>query len=172
MPETLQEPEASARKENLSPVTLVIGAVVLLAIGLSLCFLFKPVDNKKTVTFQQAMPSSMTPAERDYTKNIQVEKLALRREENFLHQVVTTLSGEVLNNGTKPVVALMLTIEFHDTMNQIVLRETRSILGVRAAPLAPGERREFEIAFDNIPPSWDMQQPSLQFALLRLPETK
>ena len=114
----------------------------------------------------------MTPYELAYASSVRVENLALSRAENFLHQEVTTLAGDVSNNGAQPVVGLTLTIEFHDTMEQIVLRETRSVLGVKPTPLAPGERRSFEIAFDNVPASWNMQVPTLRLGQLQLPHSK
>jgi len=46
------------------------------------------------------------------------------------------------------------------------------VLGVRATALAPGERRPFEIAFDNIPASWNMQKPTLRIARLQLPNAR
>jgi hypothetical protein len=172
MPDVLQPPESEARAPRFSPATLIIGAVVLVAIGVSIWFLLKSPKEMGTVRFHQDIPVQMEPAELEYGKNMRVENLALSRAENFLHQEVTTLAGEVVNSGTQRVDGLTITIEFHDTMEQIVLRETRSLLGVKPTPLAPGERRSFEIAFDNIPPSWNMQLPTLQLARLRLANTK
>ncbi len=55
-----------------------------------------------------------------------------------------------------------MTIEFFDDMNQIALRETRSILAPGAASLAPAERRAFEVSFEHISSSWNMQQPLIR----------
>ena len=51
---------------------------------------------------------------------------------------------------------------------QVVLREARGILGTPPAALAPGERRSFEISFDHVPPSWNMQLPAVRVTSLRL----
>jgi hypothetical protein len=53
-------------------------------------------------------------------------------------------------------------------MNQIVLRETRKVLGSPEAALSPGERRNFEISFEHIPNSWNMQAPTVRIARLQL----
>jgi len=64
---------------------------------------------------------------------------------------------------------LGLTTEFSDDMNQIVLRETRGVLGSPKGALAPGERRAFEISFDHVPNSWNMRAPGVRVSYLKLP---
>jgi hypothetical protein len=44
-------------------------------------------------------------------------------------------------------------------MNQIALRESRLALTSASAPLGPGERRAFDVSFERIPASWNMQLP-------------
>jgi hypothetical protein len=39
-------------------------------------------------------------------------------------------------------------------------------------PLAPGERRGFEISFEHVPSSWNRQQPVLHVAALQIPAQK
>jgi hypothetical protein len=167
MQNALQVPEKPEKEEARFPVTVIIGAVVALAIGLSLWFLFH-VPGRGPLLYQGTVALKMTPAEQAYLKNIKVEKIALSRAENFLHQEVTTLSGEVVNDGAGRIMMLSLTVEFADSMDQIALRETRNVLGAPAAALAPGERRPIEISFDHVPASWNMQQPFVRATYLRL----
>jgi hypothetical protein len=170
MADELQLPESETKSARISPATLLLGAILLIAVGVSVWFLLKPPA--RTPAFTQAVHSKNTPQEVQYADNIHVENVALSRAENFLHQEVTTLAGDVVNGGTQRVATLTLTIEFHDSMEQIVLRETRSLLGVKPTPLAPGERRSFEIAFDNVPGSWNMQTPTLRLGRLQLADLK
>ena len=114
----------------------------------------------------------MTAAEQAYLKNIRFEKIALSRAENFIRQEVTILSGEVVNDGSENIQLLSLTVEFADSMNQIALRETRSVLGAPSATLSPGERRPFEISFDHVPSSWNMQQPYVRASYVQLSPRK
>jgi hypothetical protein len=102
---------------------------------------------------------SFGPAERAYASKMQLENIALSRAENFLHQEVTTLSGELVNGGDRTLHGVEVTVEFSDDMNQIALREARSVLVTGAPVVAPGERRVFEVSFEHIPSSWNMQQP-------------
>jgi hypothetical protein len=57
-------------------------------------------------------------------------------------------------------------------LNQVVLREARAVLDVAAPPLAPGARREFEISFEHVPSSWNMQQPVINITALRFSSTQ
>ena len=99
-------------------------------------------------------------AERAYAAKIRVENLALSRAENFLHQEVTILNGELVNGGDQKLAEVELTVEFFDELNQAVLREPHLVLAPPAQPLAAAERRAFEISFEHIPTSWNMQLPA------------
>jgi len=112
-----------------------------------------------------APPSShfaFGPTEQAYASRIKIENITMSRAENFLHQEVTTLNGELINGGERSLRGLELTIEFFDEMNQIALRETRPIVASGAAPLASGERRAFEVSFEHISSSWNRQTPVLR----------
>jgi hypothetical protein len=100
---------------------------------------------------------------------IEIQNISLSRAENFLHQEVTALSGDLINRGDRSLTGLQLTIEFFDELHQVVLRESRQVLSAPSPVFASGDRRSFEIFFEHIPSSWNMQQPSvgisgLQFA--------
>jgi hypothetical protein len=97
--------------------------------------------------------------EQAYAAKIQLENIALSRAENFLNQEVTTLSGDLVNSGNRALRGVELTVEFFDDMNQIVLRETHAVLILGGAPIAPGDRRNFDVSFEHIPSSWNTQQP-------------
>ena len=99
------------------------------------------------------------PAERAYVSQIRIENIVLSRAENFLKQEVTILSGDLLNEGDRKLAEVELTVEFFDDMNQVVLRESRPALASPVQPLGSGERRSFEISFEHISTSWNMQQP-------------
>jgi hypothetical protein len=65
----------------------------------------------------------------------------------------------MINTGERSLREIELTVEFDDDMNQIALRESRMALTSASPPLGPGERRAFEVSFEHIPPSWNMQLP-------------
>lgn len=169
MQESFQSPETAPEKPRLSVSSLVMIGVLLLVVGVSVWFLLRPSTVHAPSTGSPAQQLQMTPVEQAYLKNVQIGNIALSRAENFLHQEVTILNGEVYNAGNQPVSNLRITTTFADEMNQIVLKESRAVLGSPEQPLAPSERRAFEISFDHVPNSWNLQQPSVIATSLRLP---
>jgi len=172
MQDTFEDPGIPESKPKLSPLTFGIAAVATAVILLSMWFLFEPLQNRRSAGLQATKPTKMTPAEQEYARNVEVANIAMSRAENFLHQEVTTLTGEIHNAGTEPISALSVTTEFSDDMHQIVLRETRRVVENSRTALAPGERRTFEISFEHIPISWNMQAPAVTVSQLQLAARK
>lgn len=112
------------------------------------------------------------PEERAYAAVVGVDHLAIARAENFLHQEVTTISGEITNGGNRPLASVELTIEFFDQLNQIAQRETRSLFGPPGPPIPPGDNREFEVSFDHISAVWNMRQPLIKVTALQFAPAK
>jgi len=115
-----------------------------------------PTSGTSAVGFRKS-----SSAEQAYAPKIQVENVALSRAENFAHQEITSLSAELLNSGDRSLKAVEITVEFSDDMPQVVLRESRVLFGGATAPFLPGSHREFEVSFEHVPSSWNMQQPSV-----------
>jgi hypothetical protein len=151
-----------------SVTTFIIAAIVVVAICISAWFLFHNAVPKSGALVGTTIKLNMSPAEREYVDKLMLKDVTLSRAENFLHQEVTVLNGTIVNTGPETVSALDVSIRFSDSMDQVVLRETRSILGTPPTPLTPGQRREFELSFEHVPPSWNMQVPSLRLVNLTL----
>lgn len=170
MQNTLESPEPQRTSRKASPLTVILAAIALMAVVLTLWFLLKPVPSLRNApTGPTTVNLKMTPAEQEYTGKVEVDNIAMSRAENFLHQEVTIINGDVFNGGPQPVSGLRLTTEFYDDMNQVVLRETRAVLGTPEQPLLAGERRAFEISFEHVPSSWNMQKPIVRVSYLQLP---
>lgn len=163
----LESPELQEGKGRTSPTTIIMTIVALIAVCAGL-WLLLGTSPRNTPSQPTAVNAPMNPAEEEYAKKLQVGNIAMSRAENFLHQEVTIVNGEVFNGGAEPVAALRLTMEFADDMNQIVLRETRAVLGAPEQPLSPGERRAFEISVEHVPDSWNMRQPTVRVSYLQL----
>jgi hypothetical protein len=110
--------------------------------------------------------------ESGYASRIQIESLALSRAENYLNQEVTILNGQLVNTGDRSVAAVELTVEFFDDMNQIALRESRPAITPPNPPLASNERRNFELSFEHLPTSWNMQMPTVHVSGLLFAQAK
>src|SRR5215472_14021633 len=119
---------ASTERSKPPILTIVIAAVVLVAIAISIWMVLnnpaKPIG-----LIELNAPAKMNAQEQAYAKTMRIENIALSRAENFIHQEVTILKADIVNDGPRSVQKLFVTVEFFDDMRQIVLRETRPALG-------------------------------------------
>lgn len=140
-----------------------VGVVLLLLGGVLL--LTRSTKPAASAT-EQHLP--MTEVEQVYARQIRFLDLKMGRAANFLNQEVTFVFGSVVNDGVQAIREIEVTIEFRDPFNQVVLRDTRRVLGPRAAPLAAGQRREFQLGFEHLPVDWNRQYPSIRVTGLLL----
>ena len=103
-----------------------------------------------------------------YASQVQITDLHLSAEENFLGQQVVYLDGKIGNRGFQLIRQLRIRLFFRDTLNQVVLRDEQEILGGRSEPLRPGQTRSFQIRFDRIPDSWNLQVPQFEIVSLQV----
>jgi hypothetical protein len=161
----IEIPDPSQPDRGRFNFALILAAVAVLVIVGALYFL----------PGRQSPPGSAPPgthfvfgaAEQAYAARMRIENVALSRAENFLHQEITTLTGELVNGGDRALRGAEVTIEFSDDLNQIALRESRPVLTPVAPAVAPGERRGFEVSFEHIPASWNMQLPTVRISGLQ-----
>jgi len=170
MPETTENQEVHEGGMERSPSTLIISGVVLAAIFASVWFLVMPSAPRKAGGKASASVLKPGSPEEVDSMSILFENVVMSRAENFLHQEVTVLNADMTNGGAQGISVLILSIEFKDKLNQVVLRELRPVLGTAA--LAPGEKRPIEISFENIPASWNMQAPTFRVSQLRFAAKK
>jgi hypothetical protein len=167
MQEILHNQPDPEQKKRL-PIIPILGFLVLVAIAPVLWIALRAPEGKPSGPAALGHSAKMSPEEQAYAKNIQIENIALSRAENFIHQEVTILDADAINAGQQTVAGLSVTVEFFDDLHQVVLRETRNVLGSPSVALGPGQKRGFSISFDRVPSSWNMRQPSLKVAQLQL----
>jgi hypothetical protein len=171
MQEILQNPPDPEHRKPL-PLNILLGVLVVVAIALSFWLAFKAPAGGSSRVAQTNAIAPMSEAEQMSLGTIQIENMAFHRAENFLHQEVTILDFDLSYAGEQSITGLTVTFEFFDDLHQVVLRETRSVLAPPSAPLAPGQRRSFSISFDRVPASWNLQQPSVRIASLKVATVK
>jgi hypothetical protein len=157
-------PVSSTEESSGSKLRFVMVFAAVLLVG-ALAYFFtrdasKPVAGPGANGGSQS--AAMGPEESGYVSNVAVDHLEVSRAENFLHQEVTTISGQINNAGERALASVELTIEFSDDLNQIAQRETRSLFGPPGPPIAAGDHREFEVSFEHISNSWNMRQPAVK----------
>ncbi len=146
-------------KQSRFPWPFAVGAVVVLLLA-GVVYLISRSAGPSGSAAEQRL--AFGPAEQAYAIHVHFIKPEMARAANFLNQEFTSVTGEISNDGVQTIRALEVTIEFHDPFNQLILRETRRLVGAGAPPLLGGQRRAFQVTFDNIPVEWDQKYPSIK----------
>jgi len=160
------DPSQQEKSSGSQRVALLL-AVSVAAAGL---IFFSWLGSGRRETTSAPARLGFGPVERAYAANVRIENVALSRAENYLHQEVTTLQGDLVNSGDRAVQSVEITVEFADEMNQVVLRQ--SLISSAPLPIAPMGFRAFGISFERIPSSWNRQSPLLQVTGLELTRQK
>jgi len=160
------DPSLLQDKKSTFPATFLVGAVIIVLLVGGVILLTRGHGSGAAAE----PPLPMGPAEQAYTANIHFSDLHMTRASNMLNQELTYLNGVLSNDGPRAIRRMEITIEFHNQLRQVILRETRRIPGAYAAPLAPGEHREFEFIFEHIPVEWEQthEYPTLTITGLQL----
>jgi hypothetical protein len=170
MPESLQT-ETPDQPQPASGRSWIVwmGAAT---IAIALAIVMWPVGERRSSSLTRESHLPFGAAEQAYAPKIQIGDITLSRAENFLHQEVTMLAGSLTNGGNLTLSNVELTVEFSDELGQVVLRESRSVFSSSSARVAPGQRREFEVSFEHIPSSWNVQKPVVRVSGILFPSNK
>jgi hypothetical protein len=163
--------EADEQSADKMRLLIILGALVVIGLAVFL-FFHSSARQAPPSAPAEIQPSTMGVEERAYAASVGVDHLEVSRAENFLHQEVTTISGEVSNGGARPLESVELTLEFSDEQNQIAQRETRNLFGPPGPPIPPGDHREFEISFEHISNAWNMRPPVVKVTALQFAPAK
>jgi hypothetical protein len=144
--------------KNRFPAAFVVGLVVVSLI-VGIYFLATRSSHPTQSTHQPKLPFSAEA--QTYAGNIHFQNLALSESSNMLNEHFTYLDGVISNGGTQTIQAMEVLVEFHDPFNQVILRERRRVISASNQPLAPGQQREFEITFEQLPAEWNQQYPTI-----------
>lgn len=146
---------------------MVIAAAVVLAVVVVLvAFLGHGKGN------QQALPTN-TPLDA-YAADLSVGNLAMSESSNLAGGKVTYLDGHIVNKGSKTVTGITAQILFRNVAHEVAQNETQALKIIRtrdpyidvepvsAAPLKPGDERDFRLIFDAVSPDWDGAYPEIR----------
>lgn len=163
----LFSPDPSATREPRSPVPWIIaGAIVLVVLG-AVVFLGR--------RSQPANPGGAGLAPPDpYAASLPVTHLQMSQASSVAGSQSTYVDGQIANQGSKTVTAITVQVAFHGFTNPIAQKDTLPLSLIRtrqpyvdtqpvsAAPLAPGQTREFRLIFENIPQDWNQNYPEIR----------
>jgi hypothetical protein len=108
----------------------------------------------------------LTEEARGYVREqkLKLSDVGMRAHENYMHQSVVEITGNIGNAGERTLKTVELNCVFYDAYGLVVLRERVPIVSARIGSLAPGETKPFRLPFDNIPEAWNQAMPQLVIA--------
>jgi hypothetical protein len=141
--------------------TLII--ILIVSVALAAVFAVFVIQQHHAVTRPAAVAAARPPLsaeQKAYLGSLAFADFHMSAAANFLGDTVTYLDGRVTNQGAKPVRSLDVELNFVDTLNQVVLRETAHPLADRATPLQPGDTQAFRVTFEHVPVDWNQAPPT------------
>jgi len=109
-------------------------------------------------------PGVLTPEAKLYVRNLSLSDVAMKAAESYMKQAVVEVTGKIGNKGERTLKLVEINCVFRDAFGQVVLRERVAIVGSRTGTLPPANVKNFRLAFDNIPDSWNQALPELVIA--------
>ncbi len=143
---------------KVSPAGIVIALAVILILGAFgfLTFGPKPAPPPRPVLTEEA---------RDYLEHLQLDNVRMQAAESMVDQRVVEVLGSIANHGPRTIKLAEVTCVFRDYDNKEVKRERLPI--VAGSVLAPNDTKNFRLAFDDVPQTWNEVMPTLIIAQIQ-----
>lgn len=149
--------KAAVEQKSIPVSAVIIALVVILGAGF---FLYLDRLSRRP----PAPPAPLSGDAKVYVRNLRLLDVDMQKHESYLKQAVVEITGKLGNNGSRGLNIVEINCVFYDAYGQVVLRERVPIVSQKMGGLAPGEIKNFRLAFDNIPESWNQALPQLVIA--------
>jgi len=156
------EPDVNAEGEERSgfPAALVAGVIVM-ALVVAGFILLTRVTRSHAPAGGDKLP--FDSASQAYAQHVHFDGLQLSQSSNLLNQQFVYVTGTMSNDGPRTVRAMEVTVEFHDSFNQVILRDTQKLVGPATDPLSAGQMRDFQVTIvENLSSEWNHQDPLIR----------
>ena len=166
-----QEPDFLASqqtREATSWLPWIIAAVAVIA-GIAILV----IAGGRGTRMPAASTTGLAPAD-PYSANLVLGGLQMSEAISFSGAKVTYVDGQITNHGNSTLSAITVQVGFHSETGEFAQRlafplsliRTREpyvdVEPVSAAPLAPGQTRDFRLIFDAVPAEWNQQYPEIR----------
>jgi hypothetical protein len=149
--------KASEETKSIPVAAIVVSLAVILGAGL---FVYLDRASHRP----PPPPPPLTGEAKAYVHNLKLQDVDMQKHESYLKQAVVEITGKIGNNGDRALRVVEINCVFYDPYNQVVLRRRVPIVSQKIGGLAPGEIKNFRLAFDDIPDSWNQAMPQLVIA--------
>jgi hypothetical protein len=146
---------------------LLIAAAAVLIAAIVVVVMMEHGKGTPTVTPVSAAPDP-------YAASLPISDLKMSESSNLAGGKVTYVDGHITNNGNRTVTGIAAQVLFRNMANEVAQNETQPLKWIRtrdpyvdlepvsAAPLKPGEGRDFRMIFDAITPDWNGAYPQVR----------
>jgi Protein of unknown function (DUF2393) len=109
-----------------------------------------------------------------YAPKLGISGLQMSEATSFSGAKVTYIDGQISNTGDKTLSGITVQVGFHSDVGQFAQRIALPLSFIRtrqpyvdtepvsAAPIEPGQTRDFRLIFDTVPPDWNLQFPEIR----------
>lgn len=159
-------PDKKAAEPRPKAPWIIAGVAVLLVLGVVLLWSHHgPPPNPGGAGLAPPDP---------YAANLPISGLKMSEASSVAGGKATYVDGVIANHGTQTVTGITVQVAFDDFTKQIVQKETMPLNLIRthepyidtepvsAAPIAPGETREFRLIFDHVADGWNQYYPEIR----------
>jgi hypothetical protein len=147
------------KERGVSTFVLILLVAAAMAVVLAALILYRHAASRGAAS--SGVRASLSEEQKAYLPLLECSDARMSAAQNFLGDTVTYLDARVTNKGTRVVRQVSLRLEFVDTLNQVVLRETAHPVTARTSPLKPGESRSFRMTFEHMPADWNLAPPTI-----------
>ena len=155
---TVESETASRKRGGRIPTSAFIIVAIMLVVGGAFWYLDY---QSKHMTVPKVV---LTPEARAYVKYLRLGEVRLKATDAYLRQTLVEILGQITNYGDRNLASVELNCVFYDAYGQVILRDRVAIVRRDRGGLKPGETKDFRLAFDTVPESWNMQLPQLVIA--------
>jgi hypothetical protein len=164
---------AQQTREATSWVPWIIAAVVVI-VGLGILV----VVGGRSAPDSSSSGTGMAPAD-PYAAKLSLSGLQMSEATSFSGAKVTYIDGQIANTGDRTLTGINVQVGFHNDTGQFAQRISLPLSLIRtrqpyvdtqpvsAAPIEPGQTRDFRLIFDTVPPDWNQQYPEVRVISVR-----
>ena len=162
-PELIQPAESPERNW----LALAVAAAIVIAVVAGVVLVLNRGQHGPTV-------APVTAAPDPYAVNLPITNVAMSEATNTIGGKVTYLDGHIANRGDKTVTGITVQTLFRNVANEVAQNVSQPMQLIRtrepyvdvepmsAAPLKPGDERDFRLAFDSVTADWNGEYPQLR----------
>ena len=158
-------PPTDAQDRNWLPLVIAASVVLFVAAVVVLMYQHGRAPQRSPRSRRPSIP---------YAGSLPISGLVMSESSNLAGGKVTYVDGHIANTGNKTVTGITVQVLFRDSAKEVTQNETHPLKLIRtrdpyvdvepvsAAPIKPGEQRDFRLIFDAVSPDWDGAYPQIR----------